>query len=172
MVRQHHLLSGYEFEQTLRESKGQRNLAWCSPWGHKESYTAQQLNNHTSYLYNRLNGWPLHLHLYMSSLQAIPVSPPCDFGLGHVYALISDMWAEVTLSLNFKRLQVFLLSRLCFCILSSIPQLALWPQREDKEIHREEPFLLIYKQSSYRSSRVAQLRPGQVSQTPGQPADM
>ena len=24
------------FEQTLGDSGGQRSLAWCSPWGHKE----------------------------------------------------------------------------------------------------------------------------------------
>ena len=25
-----------EFEQTLGDSEGQRNLVCCSPWGHKE----------------------------------------------------------------------------------------------------------------------------------------
>ena len=30
MVRQHHQLHGHEFEQTLRESGGQRSLTWCS----------------------------------------------------------------------------------------------------------------------------------------------
>ena len=37
MVRQHHRLSGHEFEkiqiQTLEDSKGQRSLACGSPWG-------------------------------------------------------------------------------------------------------------------------------------------
>ena len=28
-----------EFEQTLGDSEGQRGLACCSPWGHKESDT-------------------------------------------------------------------------------------------------------------------------------------
>ena len=36
MVRQHHQLSGHEFEQTLGDSKGQGSLARCSPWGCKE----------------------------------------------------------------------------------------------------------------------------------------
>ena len=31
MVRQHHWLSGYEFEQTPRDSEGQGSLAFCSP---------------------------------------------------------------------------------------------------------------------------------------------
>ena len=36
MVRQHRQVSGHEFEQTPRDGKGQRSLACCSPWGHKE----------------------------------------------------------------------------------------------------------------------------------------
>ena len=39
MVGWHHRLNGLEFEQTLGDSGGQRNLACCSPWGHKESDT-------------------------------------------------------------------------------------------------------------------------------------
>ena len=34
---QHHQLNGHESEQTLGDNKGQRSLACCSPWGHKES---------------------------------------------------------------------------------------------------------------------------------------
>ena len=33
MIRQHHRLNGHEFEQTLRDSGGQRSLACCSPGG-------------------------------------------------------------------------------------------------------------------------------------------
>ena len=33
----HHQLNGHEFEQTLEDSGGQRNLACYSPWGCKES---------------------------------------------------------------------------------------------------------------------------------------
>ena len=35
----HHQLNGHEFEQTSRDSAGQRSLACCSPWGRKESDT-------------------------------------------------------------------------------------------------------------------------------------
>ena len=31
--------NGHEFEQTLRNSKGQGRLVCCSSWGHKESHT-------------------------------------------------------------------------------------------------------------------------------------
>ena len=34
MVREHHHLSGHEFEQTLGESGRRGSLACCSPWGH------------------------------------------------------------------------------------------------------------------------------------------
>ena len=33
-----------EFEQTLEVSDGQGYLAYCSPWGHKELDTTEQLN--------------------------------------------------------------------------------------------------------------------------------
>ena len=36
---------GYEFEQTPGDSEGQGSLVCCSPWGHRELDTAEQLNN-------------------------------------------------------------------------------------------------------------------------------
>ena len=36
MVGWHHRLDGHEFEQALGVGGGQRSLACCSPWGHKE----------------------------------------------------------------------------------------------------------------------------------------
>ena len=45
MVGWHHQLSGHEFEQTPGDSEGQGSLVCCSPWGHKESDTTQQLKN-------------------------------------------------------------------------------------------------------------------------------
>ena len=41
----HHLLNGHQFEQVPRDNEGQGSLAYCSPWGHKESDTTEQLNN-------------------------------------------------------------------------------------------------------------------------------
>ena len=41
----HHQLDGREFEQAVGDGEGQRSLMCCSPWGHKESDTAErQLN--------------------------------------------------------------------------------------------------------------------------------
>ena len=42
-----HHLNGHESAQTLRDSKRQRNLACCSPWGHKESDRTEYSNTHT-----------------------------------------------------------------------------------------------------------------------------
>ena len=39
-----HGLDGHEFEQALGVGDGQGTLACCSPWGHKESDTTEQLN--------------------------------------------------------------------------------------------------------------------------------
>ena len=44
MVGWHYQLDGHEFEQAPGVGDGQGNLACCSPWGHKESDTAQQPN--------------------------------------------------------------------------------------------------------------------------------
>ena len=44
MVRWHHLLYGYEFEQALEVGDGQGSLACCSPWVHKESDRTEPMN--------------------------------------------------------------------------------------------------------------------------------
>ena len=44
MVGWHHRLDGHEFEQTPGVGGGQGGLACCSPWGHIESDTTEQLN--------------------------------------------------------------------------------------------------------------------------------
>ena len=44
----HHRLNGHELGQTLGGSEGQGGLVCCSPWGHKESDTTEQLNNNNT----------------------------------------------------------------------------------------------------------------------------
>ena len=41
----YHRLNGHGFEHKLGDGEGQGSLACCSPWGHKESDTTEQLNN-------------------------------------------------------------------------------------------------------------------------------
>ena len=41
----HHWLNGHEFDQALGDGEAQGSLVCCTPWGHKESDTTEQLNN-------------------------------------------------------------------------------------------------------------------------------
>ena len=41
MVGRHHRLTGPEFEQALGDGEEQGSLAFCGPWGHKESDTIE-----------------------------------------------------------------------------------------------------------------------------------
>ena len=41
----HHWLNGHEFEQAPEDCEGKGGLVCCSSWGHKESDTAEWLNN-------------------------------------------------------------------------------------------------------------------------------
>ena len=49
MVKWHYWLNWHEFEQAPGDGEGQGSLACCSPWGHKESDTTEQLNNSKFY---------------------------------------------------------------------------------------------------------------------------
>ena len=42
----HHQHNGREFEQTPGDGEGRGSLACCSPWGCKELYMTERLNNH------------------------------------------------------------------------------------------------------------------------------
>ena len=45
----HHQFNRHELGQTLGSGEGPRGLAYCSPWGHKESDKTGQLNNNSLY---------------------------------------------------------------------------------------------------------------------------
>ena len=47
----HHQLNGHEFDQASGDGERQGSLACCSPWGHKESDTTEQLNTNNSMRY-------------------------------------------------------------------------------------------------------------------------
>ena len=53
MVDWHHRLNGHEFEQAMEAGEGQGSLMCCSPWGCKESDTAEQLKNNSAYKLNK-----------------------------------------------------------------------------------------------------------------------
>ena len=59
MVGWHHRLNGHEFEQDPGDGEGQESLACCSPWGHKQSDTTEQLkNNNKHWSTARFSSWP------------------------------------------------------------------------------------------------------------------
>ena len=57
MIGKYHQLSEHEFDQTLGDGEEPGNLAYCSPWGCKESDMTEQLNN------NKRNAFPF-IYLY------------------------------------------------------------------------------------------------------------
>ena len=61
MVGQHHQLNGHEFEQAPGDGKGQGSLVCCSPRGHKESDTTEQLKNNNNNILEPENNLPLQL---------------------------------------------------------------------------------------------------------------
>ena len=56
MVGWHHQLDGHEFEHALEVGDGQKSLACCSLWGHKESETTEWLNR-TDNVYVFILSW-------------------------------------------------------------------------------------------------------------------
>ena len=58
MVGWHHRLNGHEFEQALRDGKGQRNLVCCSPWGHKATSMTKRLSNNSNTSFLCYQRWP------------------------------------------------------------------------------------------------------------------
>ena len=58
MVGWNHQFSRHEFEQTPGNGEGHGSLAYCSPWGHKESDTTERVNDN-NYLWE---GVKLHNH--------------------------------------------------------------------------------------------------------------
>ena len=58
MVGCHQWLNGHEFEQALGVDDGQGSLECCSPWGHKESDTTEQLNWTELWPKQDITPWP------------------------------------------------------------------------------------------------------------------
>ena len=72
IVRRHHLLNGYEFEQAPGDSGGQGSLVVCSSWAHKELDTTYWLNN---------NNWNQRVLLFPSFSKIL---------FGHNWVLIKN----------------------------------------------------------------------------------
>ena len=69
MVGWHHQLNGHELEQAPGDGEGQGSLACCSPWGHKELDTTEQLNaNSNCASRDEPNLWYIFLKSYFGLL--------------------------------------------------------------------------------------------------------
>ena len=83
MVGWHYRLERHEFEHTLEVGVGQGSLAYCSPWGHKESDTTEWLNWMELMLYSRslLFIHFLYSSVYMPNSWFISLPPSAMFPL-------------------------------------------------------------------------------------------
>ena len=74
MVGWHHWLNEHEFEQTLGVSEGRGSLACCSPRGHKESDTTEQLNNNNNPVLTKVNDQLENAFIVVPSLSHVWLS--------------------------------------------------------------------------------------------------
>ena len=73
MIGWHHWLNGHEFEETQGDSDGQRNLACCSSWGHKD--------------WTWLNNWTaaaIHWGTWQAYIKSM-LMPAADFIRGEIF---------------------------------------------------------------------------------------
>ena len=61
----HHWCNGHELGQTSGDGEGQRGLAYCNPWGRKESDTTGWLNNNKSQKGIQLSSGMLAAHTFL-----------------------------------------------------------------------------------------------------------
>ena len=54
MLGWHHGLNGHEFEQAPDDGEGQGSVACFSPWGHKKSDRAEQVNKNNNNIFTCL----------------------------------------------------------------------------------------------------------------------
>ena len=50
MAGRHHQCNEHELGQTLGDGEGQKGLACCSPWVHKEADTTGRMNNSNTFI--------------------------------------------------------------------------------------------------------------------------
>ena len=88
----HHQFNGHEFAQTPGGGIGQWSLAWCSPWGHKESDITKWLNNNSGhyiimlYIISPLLMLQLEVSLLWPPSSSPLLFPPCPWSVSFTSA--------------------------------------------------------------------------------------
>ena len=95
MVGWHHRLNEHEFEQAQGDSEGQGSLVCCSPWGHKESDTTEQLNNnnmwrHQEVIFLRNSGY------FFISLMVSHVMAGAGLSKTASLTILTALWERVS----------------------------------------------------------------------------
>ena len=79
MVGWHHWLTGNEFEQTQKDSKGEGSLVCCSPWGHKELDTTEWLNKNNNMEWLKDSSSMKHFPFVLKNFCLWPISTLCFY---------------------------------------------------------------------------------------------
>ena len=87
MVGWHHQQNGHESEQALGVGDGQGGLVCCSPWGHKESDTTEQLTE--------LSKFFISIIILFKSRISISL-------IMSILLLIFSMWSGIIFILSFS----------------------------------------------------------------------
>ena len=117
MVREHHRLNGHEFEPARGDREGQRSMVCCSPWGHKESDRAWQLNSITTLL-------TLEIHLQVSA-GIFRLVPPVGVSRPIIFLYCSFYLFFLKNMLHIKNLKNSGYTYMCSFQFSSVTQSSL-----------------------------------------------
>ena len=95
MVGWHHRLNEREFKQAQGDSEGQESLVCCSPQGHKESDTTEQLNNnnmwkHQEVIFLRNSGY------FLISLTVSHVVTGAGLSKTASLTILTPLWERVS----------------------------------------------------------------------------
>ena len=112
MVSWHHQLNGHEFEQSLGDSERQGSLAYCSPWGCKESNLTYRLENSnilesTWCLVGHFNNDPSCCYCFMVLLIPVMCQVPVSSNF-HEDSVLPSYWISANLIIDEALYQYYL----------------------------------------------------------------
>ena len=125
MVGWHHWLHGHEFGSTPGVGDGQGGLAWCSPWGRKESDTTEGLNWTELAIHRHESAMGVHvspiLNLPPTSLP-IPQGRPSAPALSALSHASNLDWWSISHMVIYYMFQCYSLKSSYPCLFSQSPK--------------------------------------------------